>query len=50
MQKWQSWADANIFASSHHRRETRRRATTENDAITKDATGYRREISRHWRQ
>ena len=52
----QSWADANVFASSRPQRksilttETRRRATAENEVIAKDATGHRREISRHWRQ
>ena len=48
----QSWADANVFVSSRPWREsiltTRRRATAENDAIAKDATSHRREISRQW--
>ena len=56
---YQSWADANVLASSRLRvpdakaflrREGRRRVTAENDAIAKDGTGHRREISRHWRQ
>ena len=53
---FQSWADANVFASSRPRgesiltRKTQRRATAENEAIAKDATNQRCEILRHWRQ